>query len=78
MNPFLDNMRDTFRILTFERMPLYEDWQHVIPSEKLETFGVKYAEESARQMTAWRIIRWTRPASGYIRKLLRLLTMPPV
>jgi len=73
MDPLLDNMRDTFRILTFERMPLYEDWQHVIPGEKLETFGVEYAEKPAGV-----IARWTQPASGYVRKLLRLLPMPRV
>jgi len=70
MDPFLDNMLDTFRILTFQRMPLYKDWRHVIPGEKLETFGVEYAEEPVGWVT-----QWTRPASGYIRKLLRLLFM---
>ena len=75
MDPFSDNMRDTFRILTFPRMPLYEDWQHVIPGEKLETFGVEYAEEPAGPS---RMTRWVKAASGYARKLLRLLVMRPI
>jgi len=37
MDPFLDSI--LLRTLTFQRTPLYKDWQHVIGSEKLDTFG---------------------------------------
>ena len=47
MDFFLDNLLDTFRVLTFQRTPLYKDWRHVIPGERLETFGVEYAEKPA-------------------------------
>ena len=64
MDFFLDNLLDTFRVLTFQRTPLYKDWRHVIPGERLETFGVEYAEKPAG-----RVARWTKQASGRVRKL---------
>ena len=70
MDFFLDNLLDTFRVLTFQRTPLYKDWRHVIPGERLETFDVEYAEKPAG-----RVAQWTQQTSQSVRKLLSFLFM---
>jgi len=70
MDPFLDNMLDTFRILTFQRMPLDPERQGVNPEEELLASAVTANEPAHGAVQA------AKQVAERVRKRLRFLFMP--